>query len=191
MTSTHRNRMKKQKMFHQNWLSPPRKRERSCSRNLLGWHLSYLPQNRYSVLYSSWGTFRPVWKRSGALYEAWVENLGFHFRVQSQLNWISIEDLKCMRESELFLFRFQEIIEKQARCFYILPTTFLCSPYLANFARVWHFLVKYKWKPYEQCAKISVTAIKGPFTWRWGTPGGWGNPPVHIISYFILIKFTW
>ena len=61
-----------------------------------------------------------------------------------------------MRESELFLFRSQEIIEKQARCFYILPTAFLCSPYLAN----------------EQCAKISVTAIMGPFTWRWGTPGG-------------------
>ena len=34
-------------------------------------------------------------------------------------------------------------------------------------------------------------------TWRWGTPGRWGNPPrwgntpVHIISHFILIAFTW
>ena len=38
------------------------------------------------------------------------------------------------------------------------------------------------------------------FTWqivtwrtpgRWGNPPWWGNPPVHIISYFILITFTW
>ena len=26
--------------------------------------------------------------------------------------------------------------------------------------------------------------IKGLFTWRWGTPGRWGNQPVHIISHF-------
>ena len=38
---------------------------------------------------------------------------------------------------------------------------------------------------------------KGLFTWRWGTPGRWGNPlrlgnpPVHIISHFKLITFTW
>lgn len=102
----------------------------------------------------------PVWKRSGALYEAWVENLGFHFRVQSQLNWISIEDLKCMPESELFLFGSQELIEKQARCFYIFPTAFLCFPCLANFACVWYFLVKCKWKPCEEFAEISVTTIK-------------------------------
>ena len=37
---------------------------------------------------------------------------------------------------------------------------------------------------------------KGLCTWRWGTPGRggnlprWGNPPVHIIYYFILIKFS-
>ena len=35
------------------------------------------------------------------------------------------------------------------------------------------------------------------FTWRWGTPGRWsyllcwGNPPVHIISHFIVITLTW
>jgi len=27
--------------------------------------------------------------------------------------------------------------------------------------------------------------LKGLFTWRSGTPGRWGNPPVHIISYLI------
>ena len=32
---------------------------------------------------------------------------------------------------------------------------------------------------------------KGLFRWRWGTPGRWGNPPLHIISYFYLITFTW
>ena len=26
--------------------------------------------------------------------------------------------------------------------------------------------------------------IKGLFTWRWGTPGRWGNPPVHKMSHF-------
>ena len=37
----------------------------------------------------------------------------------------------------------------------------------------------------------------GLFTWRWGTPGRWGNPlrwgnpPVHIISHFNSITFTW
>ena len=30
-----------------------------------------------------------------------------------------------------------------------------------------------------------------PFTWRRGTPVRWGNPPVHIISHFNLIMFTW
>ena len=31
--------------------------------------------------------------------------------------------------------------------------------------------------------------ILGPVTWRWGTPGGSGNPPVHTISPFNLITF--
>ena len=37
----------------------------------------------------------------------------------------------------------------------------------------------------------------GLFTWGWRTPGRWGNslrwgnPPVHIISHFNLITFTW
>ena len=113
VTGTHRNRMKKQKMFHQNWLNPPRKRERNCSRNLLQWLLSCLRQNRYSVLYSSLGTFSLVWKRSGALYEAWMENLGFHIRFQPQIS----VDLMCMRDSELFLFRFQELVKKQVKFF--------------------------------------------------------------------------
>ena len=26
---------------------------------------------------------------------------------------------------------------------------------------------------------------------RRGYPPRWGNPPVHIISYFTLITFTW
>ena len=38
---------------------------------------------------------------------------------------------------------------------------------------------------------------KGLFTWSWGNPDEWGNPlrwgnlPVHIISHFNLITFTW
>ena len=38
------------------------------------------------------------------------------------------------------------------------------------------------------CFVISISAvilkrnIKILFTWRWGTPGRCGNPPVHIIS---------
>ena len=28
--------------------------------------------------------------------------------------------------------------------------------------------------------------LKGLFTWRWGTLGGWGNPPVHIMSHFLF-----
>ena len=28
------------------------------------------------------------------------------------------------------------------------------------------------------------------FTWRWGTPGSWGNPPVHIISHLNLTTFN-
>ena len=37
---------------------------------------------------------------------------------------------------------------------------------------------------------------KGLFTWRWRTPGRWGdllrgNAPVHIIYHFNLITFTW
>ena len=27
------------------------------------------------------------------------------------------------------------------------------------------------------------TLCKGLFTWRWETPGRWGNPPVHAISF--------
>ena len=44
--------------------------------------------------------------------------------------------------------------------------------------------------------KYSGVITKGPFTWRWGTPGGWGNPlrwdnpPVQIISHFNVITFT-
>ena len=40
--------------------------------------------------------------------------------------------------------------------------------------------------------KILYTAgqlILGPVTWRWGTPGRSGNPPVDIISQFNLIRF--
>ena len=38
---------------------------------------------------------------------------------------------------------------------------------------------------------------KGLFTWRWGTPGRWGNllrwgnPPIHKISHFNVITFTY
>ena len=33
---------------------------------------------------------------------------------------------------------------------------------------------------------------KGLFTWRWGTLGRWGNPPVHINSYHVsAIKLIW
>ena len=47
-------------------------------------------------------------------------------------------------------------------------------------------------KPIRLCYCISRD-FKGLFTWRWGTPGAfkWGNPPVHIISHFNLITFTW
>ena len=45
---------------------------------------------------------------------------------------------------------------------------------------------------------LSVTwSLKGLFTWRWSTPDRWGdlirwgNPPVHIISHFNVITFTW
>ena len=30
----------------------------------------------------------------------------------------------------------------------------------------------------------SITVSQGLFIWRWGTPGRWDNPPVHIISHF-------
>ena len=34
--------------------------------------------------------------------------------------------------------------------------------------------------------------IKGLFTWRWGTLGRWGNPPVHINSYHVsAINLIW
>ena len=34
--------------------------------------------------------------------------------------------------------------------------------------------------------------IKDLFTWRWGTLGRWGNPPVHINSYHVsAIKLIW
>ena len=35
-----------------------------------------------------------------------------------------------------------------------------------------------------------LTITKGLFTWKWGTPGRWGNPPIHIISHFNLITVT-
>ena len=47
------------------------------------------------------------------------------------------------------------------------------------------------------CLRSLTLKTKGVFTWRWGTPGKWGNPlrwskpPVHIISHFNLITFTW
>ena len=57
---------------------------------------------------------------------------------------------------------------------------------------------------FHACLTVSMTTryclhsfSKGLFTWRWGTPGRWdnplrwGNPPVHIISHFNLITFTW
>ena len=33
--------------------------------------------------------------------------------------------------------------------------------------------------------------LKGLFVKRWWTLGEWRNPPVHIISHFNLITFTW
>ena len=51
-----------------------------------------------------------------------------------------------------------------------------------------------KWKLFF---RWNISMNKGLFTWRWGTPGGWdnllrwGNPPVHIISHFNFITFTW
>ena len=47
------------------------------------------------------------------------------------------------------------------------------------------------------CLRSLTLKTKGVFTWRRGTPGKWGNPlrwskpPVHIISHFNLITFTW
>ena len=39
--------------------------------------------------------------------------------------------------------------------------------------------------------EISRTLITmGLFTWRWGTAGRCGNPPVHITSHFNVITFT-
>ena len=35
--------------------------------------------------------------------------------------------------------------------------------------------------------RTSAWETKGLFTWRWGTPGRWGNPPFRIISHFNLI----
>ena len=34
------------------------------------------------------------------------------------------------------------------------------------------------WRPFPLFLSYSL------FTWRWGTPVRWGNPPVHIITYF-------
>ena len=42
---------------------------------------------------------------------------------------------------------------------------------------------------YDISSQKRVT--KGLFTWRWGTPVRWGNPPVHVISHFNLVTFTW
>ena len=113
--------MKKQKMFHQNWLNPPRKRERSCSRNHLGWQLSCLRQNRYSVLYSSWGTShqfenaqalytRPEWKIWGFIFafnHNWIEfhwGSKVHAWIWAFLIWVPRTDWKA---SEMFLHIFQ------------------------------------------------------------------------------------
>ena len=113
VTSTHRNQMKKQKMFHQNWLNPPRKRERNCSRNLLRWQLSCLRQNRYSVLYSSWGTFsslktlrrsiRGLIGKFGVSYSHPATNFRRGSRVLARFR--------------AFLFRSQELVKKQVKCF--------------------------------------------------------------------------
>lgn len=105
--------MKKQKIFHQNWLNPPRKRERNCSRNLLRWQLSCLRQNRYSVLYSSWGTLSSL-KTLRRSIRGLIGKFGFHIPIQPR---ISVEDLVCWRDSELFLFRSQELAKKQVECF--------------------------------------------------------------------------
>ena len=32
---------------------------------------------------------------------------------------------------------------------------------------------------------IPIQIIKGLLTWRWGTPGSWGNLPGHIISHMV------
>ena len=36
----------------------------------------------------------------------------------------------------------------------------------------------------------SISLYVTSVTWRWETPGRWGNPPVHIIAHFNLITFT-
>ena len=66
---------------------------------------------------------------------------------------------------------------------------------LANYCSVNHWV---DW-PLTQIANSSNKhpppnerpILQGLFIWRWGTPGRWGNPPVHIISYFSLITFAW
>ena len=43
----------------------------------------------------------------------------------------------------------------------------------------------------EEVIKVnSVLLPLRSLTWRWGTPGRWGNPPLHIISHFYLIMST-
>ena len=154
VTSAHHNRMKNSKCspkLTQSW-----KRERGCSRNLLGWQLFCLRQNRYTVFCTLHEAHSHQFENAQMLFARpeWKIWCFIFWRFQSQLSWISVEDLKCMRNSELFLFRSQELVEKQARCFNTLPTAFLCFPCSVNFACVWHFLVKYEWKPCEECAKI-------------------------------------
>ena len=60
----------------------------------------------------------------------------------------------------------------------------------------WFIFLESNARPLRKLLQVQQK-IKGLFTWRRGTPGRWGNrlrcgnPPVHIISHFNLITFTW
>ena len=88
---------------------------------------------------------------------------------------------------------------------FFLPTspTLLISPLVICYllfhdARFpgWYIFLQSNARPLCKLLQVQQK-IKGLFTWRRGTPGRWGNRlrwgnlPVHIISHFNLITFTW
>ena len=52
------------------------------------------------------------------------------------------------------------------------------------------------WERYKQARNEVNNAIKGLFTWKWGTPGAWGTPAwwgsqrLHIFFVVYLVAFT-
>ena len=115
-----------------------------------------------------------------------------------QFYWYMSCDLEVTNESARCWEKISSFITKKQLCYprelFLSNVVLSKSIYMHNSWK--RFTENSLGSPWSELGKQNIQAM-GLFTWRWRTSGSWGNPlrsgnrPVHRISHFNLITFTW